>query len=181
MSGLVSLNLKLVGAELWGREDDAPELTGWSLARVKGDGELTVAARANSALPWLDLERRIGRRWRLDGLELEFEGILGLVECKVLDDVQVEEVATRVRCTNQLLSCCLEIKDLPIDVNTLDAGVLDVESLGDWLRLRDHGRNRQSRRHSVVVQANLVRWYADRTTADRNTQRELHVWQSFHL
>lgn len=132
-----------------------------------------VAPWSNNASWWLNLERRISAGLWLNCSELKLEWILLLVESKVLDDVKIKVVT--IRSTSGLRTFIVLVEYLPVDLNTFDAGIFNVESFADRLTLGNDSRDRQSGWDSVIVQANLIWWNTDWTTTDRNAHREFNI------
>lgn len=138
-----------------------------------------VAPWSDNASRWFDLECRVSTGLRLDGGELKLEGILNFVEGEVLDDVKVEVVA--VRSTSWLRTLVILVEYLPVDLNTLDARVLNVESFAYWLTLGDNSWDRQGRRNGIVIQADLIWRNTNWTTTDRDTHWEFNIGKTLNL
>lgn len=138
-----------------------------------------VAPWSDNAPCWFDLESRVSTGLWLNGGELKLEGVLSFVEGEVLDDIKVEVVA--VRSTSWLRTLVILVEYLPVDLNTLDACVLDVESLAYWLTLGDNSWDRQGRRNGVVIQADLIWRNTNWTATDRDTHREFDIGKTLNL
>ena len=96
------------------------------------------ASWPNHALLRLNFVRRVETGLWLDSLELKLVWILGLIEGKVLDDVQVKDV----RAVGSPLAVFILIKYLPINLHTLNSRIFNVKSFAHGLALRYHSWNR---------------------------------------
>ena len=118
---------------------------------------MTTSAAYESFL-WFDLESTVHCWFRLNNIIFHLERRLIFVKGVVLHNVNIEEVSgSGLRFMNFDLLICLNlgtllsVKDLPINLNALDASVLDNEVLENLLGFAYHSWHWQRSWNSIVV------------------------------
>lgn len=134
---------------------------------VKSDLERLLAPWLDSADLWLDLKRRVRGLSRLDGVEVELEGALLLVEAVVFVDGDLEGVLVGA------LKLSL-VKDTPVNVESADARILNFENFADGSGVLNRGGHEHRGVHRVVIETNLVGWDHDRAARNGDAHWEVN-------